>query len=145
MSYIDGLVQDCSNSIANALELLQSCTNPSIYRWMLNLSHKMSKVCGALFWSSWSSWKIFIHVIQSCFSDTVVIPFLSRWWRHQIKSFSALLVLCMGNSPVTGEFPSQRPLTRSFDVFFDLRLSKWLCKQWRRWWQDAITLIMTSL
>ena len=28
--YIDGLVQDCSNSIADALELLQSCTKPSI-------------------------------------------------------------------------------------------------------------------
>ena len=28
--YIDGLVQDCSNSIANALELLQACTEPSI-------------------------------------------------------------------------------------------------------------------
>ena len=31
--YIDGLVQDCSNSIANALELLQSCTKPSICPW----------------------------------------------------------------------------------------------------------------
>ena len=31
MTYIDGLVQDCSNSIANALELLQSCTKPYIY------------------------------------------------------------------------------------------------------------------
>ena len=29
--HFDGLVQDCSNSIANALELLQSCTKPSIY------------------------------------------------------------------------------------------------------------------
>ena len=28
---IGGLVQDCSNSIANALELLQSCTKPPIY------------------------------------------------------------------------------------------------------------------
>ena len=28
--YIDGLVQDCSNSIANALDLLQSCIKPSI-------------------------------------------------------------------------------------------------------------------
>ena len=27
-----------------------------------------------------------------------------------------------GNSPVTGEFPSQRPVTRNFDVIFDLRL-----------------------
>ena len=29
------------------------------------------------------------------------------WWRHQMKTFSALLVLCAENSPVTGEFPSQ--------------------------------------
>ena len=29
-----------------------------------------------------------------------------------------------------GEFPTQRPLTRSFDVFFDLRLNKRLSKQW---------------
>ena len=27
----DGLVQDCSNSIASALELLQSSTKPSVY------------------------------------------------------------------------------------------------------------------
>ena len=31
LEHIDGLVQDCSNSIANALELLQSCTEPLIY------------------------------------------------------------------------------------------------------------------
>ena len=39
--------------------------------------------------------------------------------------FSVLLALFAGNSPVTGEFPSQRPETRSFDVFFDLHLNKW--------------------
>ena len=33
--------------------------------------------------------------------------------------------LCAGNSPVTGEFPSQRPVTRSFDVFLGWRLNKW--------------------
>ena len=38
------------------------------------------------------------------------------WWRHQMETFSALLALCAGNSPVTGEFPSQRPVTRSFDI-----------------------------
>ena len=37
-----------------------------------------------------------------------------------METFSALLILCAGNSPVTGEFPAQRPVTRSFDVFFDL-------------------------
>ena len=45
------------------------------------------------------------------------------WWRHQKETFSALLSLCEGNSRVTGEFPSQRPVTRSFEIFFDLRQS----------------------
>ena len=34
-----------------------------------------------------------------------------------METFSALLALCVGNSPMTGEFPSQTPITRSFDVF----------------------------
>ena len=51
------------------------------------------------------------------------------WWRHQMETFSALLAICAGNSPVPGEFPTQRPVTRSFDVHFDLRLNKRLCKQ----------------
>ena len=41
--------------------------------------------------------------------------------------------LC-GNSPVTGEFPAQRPVTRSFEVFFELRLNKRLSKQSWGWW-----------
>ena len=46
-----------------------------------------------------------------------------------MEAFSVLLALCAGNSPVTGEFPTQRPVTRSIDVFFDLRLNKRLSKQ----------------
>ena len=46
------------------------------------------------------------------------------WWRHQFETFSALLTLRAGNAPVTVEVPSQRPVTRSFDVFFDLCLNK---------------------
>ena len=48
----------------------------------------------------------------------------SPWWRHQMETFSALPAICAGNSPVAGEFPAQRPVTRSFDVFFDLHLNK---------------------
>ena len=49
---------------------------------------------------------------------------------------SVLLALCTGNSPVTGEFPLQRPVTRSFDVFFDLFLNKLLSKpSIRRWFE----------
>ena len=40
-----------------------------------------------------------------------------------MKIFSALLAICAGNSPVTGEFPAQRPVARGFDVFFDLCLN----------------------
>ena len=57
------------------------------------------------------------------------------WWRHQMETFSALLAICAGNSPVTGEFHAQRPVTRSFDVFFDLRLNNRLSKQC--WWFDV--------
>ena len=35
-----------------------------------------------------------------------------------METFSELLAICAGNSPVIGEFPVQRPVTRSFDVFF---------------------------
>ena len=43
--------------------------------------------------------------------------------QHQMEIFSTLLAICSRNSPVTGEFPTQRPVTWSFDVFFDLCLN----------------------
>ena len=52
-------------------------------------------------------------------------------------NFSALLALCAGDSPVTGEFPAQRPVTRSFDVFFDLRPNKPMDKQSWGWWFET--------
>ena len=61
------------------------------------------------------------------------------WWRHQMEIFSALLAICAGNSPVTGEFPTQRPVTRSFDVYFDLRPKERLSKQWWGWWFETLS------
>ena len=53
-----------------------------------------------------------------------------------METFSALLDLCAGNSPVTGEFPAQRPVTRSYVVFFDLGLNKRLGKHtWGCWFE----------
>ena len=43
-----------------------------------------------------------------------------------------------GHSPVTSEFPAQRPVTRSFDVFFDLCLNKRLSKQSWGWWFETL-------
>ena len=46
----------------------------------------------------------------------------------QIQMFTEEDLLGILASPVTGEFPAQRPVMRSFDVFFDLRLNKQLSK-----------------
>ena len=54
-----------------------------------------------------------------------------------METFSALLAICAGNSPVPGEFPAQRPVTRSFDVSFDLHPNKRLSKQWWGWWFET--------
>ena len=94
----------------------------------------------------------FFSINQFYWQSYKIIPFGSRhsilgyttlhtalqfaWWRHQMETFSALQALCAGNSPITGEFPPQRPVTRSFGVFFDLRLNKCLSKQsWRLWFE----------
>ena len=63
-----------------------------------------------------------------------------------METFSVLLDMCTGNSLVSSEFPEQRPVTQSFDVFFDLRLNKRLSKYLWDWWsENAIAPIMTSL
>ena len=56
-----------------------------------------------------------------------------------METFSALLAICAGNSPVTGEFPTQRPVTQSFDVYFDLRPNERLSKQSRGWWFETLS------
>ena len=84
-----------------------------------------------------SSWR------HDCLSKTMVVRLTvchsgaKTWWRHPMETFSAWLAICMGNWPVTGEFPTQRPVTRSFGVFFDLRLNKRLSKQWWGWWFET--------
>ena len=66
-------------------------------------------------------------------------PIARSWWRHRMESFSALLAICAGNSPASGEFPTQRPVTRSFDVFCDLCLNTRLRKQSWGWWFETLS------
>ena len=72
--------------------------------------------------------RVNIHPGNSVCGDPDVADRWLSWWRHQMETFSVLPAICAGNSPVTGEFPTQRPVTWSFDVFFDLRLNKRLSK-----------------
>ena len=59
-------------------------------------------------------------------------------WRHQMKTFSALLTLCEGNPPVTGGFPYKGQWRGSFIFSSDLRLKKKLSKQPRRRWFEML-------
>ena len=59
------------------------------------------------------------------------------WWCHPIETFCVLLAICAGNSLITGEFHTQRPVMRSFDVFFDLRRNKRSSKQSWGWWFET--------
>ena len=51
---------------------------------------------------------------------------IDSWWRHEMETFSALLAICAENSPVPGEFPAQRPVTRSFDVLICIWINGWV-------------------
>ena len=83
----------------------------------------------------------YVHISTSSidywyFLTMHIIPNHS-WWRHQRETFSALLAICAGNSPVSGEFPTQRAVTLSFDVFVYLHPNIRLSKQWWGWWFET--------
>ena len=73
--------------------------------------------------------------ISIWFTDNqrLVVNLPESWWRHQMETFSALLAICARNSLVSGEVPAQRPVTRSFDGLFDLRVNIRLSKQSWGW------------
>ena len=79
----------------------------------------------------WNCFIIFFQIWLKCIYKS--------WWRHQMETFSALLAICAGNSPVPGELPAQMPVTRSFDIVFDLPLNKRLSKQSWGWWFETLS------
>ena len=82
-------------------------------------------------------WCPYDVTVTICSKHQYIDGLVQRWRRHQMETFSTLLAICVGNSPVTGEFPAQKPVTRSFDVFFDLCLNKRLSKQLWCWWFET--------
>ena len=100
-SYIDGLVKDFNNSIADALELLQSCSKPLISYPLDAFSLSVD------------------HDPQCCLIGTT-----RR--RHQMETFSALLALCAGNVPVTGEFPHKGQWRGALIFFICTWINGWV-------------------
>ena len=126
---IDGLVQDCTNSISHALELLQYCTEHRYVILLLIRAH----------WPVATAYPLhmpYLNVEIKLFTILVQCRH-AQWWRHEMDTFSVLPAHCAVNSPVTFEFPWRRPVTRIFDVFFDLRLNNRLRKQSRRRWFES--------
>ena len=72
-----------------------------------------------------------------------MVLYVPKWWTRMMTSsngniFRVTGPLC-GEFTGPGEFPTQRPVTRSFDVFFDLRLNIRLSKQPRGWWFETLS------
>ena len=107
---------------------IQSNAGREHNHWSPFCEHRFSK------WVIMSIIKCWVKV--RTLSQTSTVQLLT-WWRHEMETFSALLAICAGNSPVPGEFPTQRPVTRSLDVFFDLRPNKRLSKQTWGWWFET--------
>ena len=87
--------------------------------------------------------------INKLFEWVFAISLMVRKWRYTCcilfvtimtssnGNISVLPAFCAGNSPATDEFPAQRPMTWSCDVFFDLCLNQQLSNQWRRRWFET--------
>ena len=77
-----------------------------------------------------------MHIVRTL-SSFVVFHFMVNFTHVLKNGFTGTRAIHDENSQATGEFPAQRPVTRSFDVFFDLRLNKRLSKQWWGWWFET--------
>ena len=107
--------------------------NPCIVKWNLFTCYLNSPPFGrAIIGGAPERLLAYIKVSSSMLACTCV-----SWWSHQMETISALMALCAGNSPATGEFPSQRTVTRSLGVFFGLCLNKRLSKRSWGWWFET--------
>ena len=120
----------------------QACKNKMQINFKQYLEYLYYKIiCNFKQHSKWLYYRIIWYSSKCSDSETHISVSLmwfrvydvTEWWRHQMETFSALLAICAANSPASGEFPAQRPMTRSFDVSFDLCLNKWLRKQSWGW------------
>ena len=93
------------------------------------------------FWKPLGSsvWYRYITVwLETVVSRTTKAEHRSQfaWWRHQMETFPRYWPFVRGIHRLP-DFPAQRPVTRSFDVSFDLRLNKRLRKQSWGWWFET--------
>ena len=87
-------------------------------RYVWKSKHQKTTVvcCTYSIYEACTQCHIWMSLLLSILTDINI-----SWWRHQMETFSASQAIYAWNSLITGEFPAKRPVTRSYDVFFDLR------------------------
>ena len=134
ISHTGGFVNVYSSPIISTTIIIEEETFPwcqisGIHQWPVNSQHKRPvtrkmfrrhevKIISHnhLIWmdsySTKSTHKMEMYNSSQkfCFCPRIECDGIYSWWRHQMETFSALPALCAGNSPVTGEFPTQRPV-----------------------------------
>ena len=134
-------MQDCDISSALAMEILQFCTKSSIYSWGLkwqtdSVSSQSPTYVGLV----GELYNIFFVAIMVIWSHNLLVKYghcsqlMMTSWNGNI--FRVTGPLC-GEFTGPGDFPTQRPVTRSFDVFFDLHPNKRLSRQPWGWWFET--------
>ena len=111
----------------------------SVIHGFLPQSCTMRYCSGSLRWSASIIQARLARVSATCETDCVRRNLLYHDDVIKWKHFPRYWPFVRGNSPETGEFPTQRPVTRSFDGFVDLRLNKRLSKQWWGWWFETLS------
>ena len=139
----------------HCFQLTNTCT-PSIRHRLINGISPRFEVCTCT--NNWFSCDLRRHAMFRCNTSNGIATFLGVWispesisasvkpwhmceWMMTSSNGNIIRVtgpLC-GEFTGPGEFPTQRPVTRSFDVFFDLRLNKRLSKQPQGWWFETPT------
>ena len=146
---IDGLVQDCSNSSALAVELLQFCTKPSkcnrnfivnlrvifceVYNVTLSNIDKSHKTSKTLQWRH--------NGRDSAWNHQPHEWLLNRLFRRRSKKTSKLYIadLGAGNSPETGEFPTQMA-SNAKNVSIWWRHHEQWCNHWKTIWMGFLLI-----
>ena len=82
-------------------------------------------------------WRLYNRV--SFLQNTINRHPITPWWLHGTETLSALLALCEGNPPVTGDSTHKGPLMGSFDVSFDVSLTK----SWTNSWEAGKWLVVS--
>ena len=79
--------------------------NTGRFKYIQNQYERMQCPWNDTMWASWCLDQMNSNILRS-------------WWRHQMKTFFALLAICAGNSPVNSSHKDQWPGALMFSLIW---------------------------